>query len=117
MAKVVETPDLETPTLAERIQVAEAAVEEIEAEHRGVTARLNAARADLDALIAQVPSFATSTDNVQAIQDYLGQQASALEERGFRMKLIKESGLDLKALAADLKSPLDAALGSRRKSG
>lgn len=88
-----------------------------EASYSKAKALLDAARAELDALIAEEPAFASSTDNIHAIRGYLDQQQKVLAERGEKMRLIRESGLDLKALAADLKSPLDASLGSRRKSG
>ena len=56
-----------------------------------------------------------TNSNTDAIQGYLASQRKLLEERGLRRQMIKESGLDLKALAQDLKSPLDAAMA--RKSG
>lgn len=49
------------------------------------------------------------------ITEYLKRQQKNLEERGARKALIKESGLDLKQLAKDLRSPLDAAM--ERKNG
>ncbi len=53
--------------------------------------------------------------NSDAIQGYLASQRKQLEARGARKRLIAESGLDLKELAKDLKSPLDAAMA--RKTG
>ena len=51
------------------------------------------------------------------ITAYLRQQQKNLEERGARKALIKESGLDLKQLAKDLKSPLDAAMERKNSRG
>lgn len=42
------------------------------------------------------------------IQAYLERQKENLEMRAQRMKLIRESGINLKELAKDLKSPIDA---------
>lgn len=49
------------------------------------------------------------------IGDYLSRQRANLEDRAARKYLIKDSGLDLKQLAKDLKSPIDAAM--ERKTG
>lgn len=55
--------------------------------------------------------------NNDAIQGYLASQRKQLEARGIRKQLIAESGLDLKELAKDLKSPLDAALARKSTRG
>jgi hypothetical protein len=54
-------------------------------------------------------------DNASAIRAYLDAQVAKGAERAARKKLILESGLDMKELARDLKSPLDAAMA--RKTG
>ena len=64
-------------------------------------------------LEAQLQERASAGEN--PIQAYLKRQQQNLEERGARKQLLKESGLDLKALAKDLKSPLDASM--ERKNG
>lgn len=56
-----------------------------------------------------------SNQNANAIQAYLASQRKQLEARGVRKAMIVESGLDLKELAKDLKSPLDSAMA--RKTG
>lgn len=49
-----------------------------------------------------------------AIQSYLARQRTILEERAARKQLIKDSGIDLKLLADNLKAPIDAARARRR---
>ena len=48
---------------------------------------------------------------------YLESQKRVLEERAARNAMIKDSGLDLKALAQGLKSPLDGAMERRNQRG
>jgi hypothetical protein len=59
----------------------------------------------------------SSPNNANTIMDYLQRQQKNLEERGARKQLIRESGLDLKQLAKDLKSPLDAAMERKNTRG
>ena len=57
------------------------------------------------------------TSNIQAIQDYLASQKRILEDRARRRAIIQESGVDLKGLTANLKSPIDAAMARRTGRG
>ena len=66
--------------------------------------------ADLEAKLVENGGNPQST-----ITDYLKRQRQNLEDRAARKFLIKDSGLDLKQLAKDLKSPVDAAM--ERKTG
>lgn len=66
--------------------------------------------ADLEAKLAENGGSPQNT-----ITEYLKRQRQNLEERGARKFLIRDSGLDLKQLAKDLKSPVDAAM--ERKTG
>jgi hypothetical protein len=66
-------------------------------------------------LVDRLQAISPPDDNATAIRAYLNAQVAKGEERAARKKLITESGLDLKALASDLKSPLDAAMS--RKTG
>lgn len=52
-----------------------------------------------------------------AIQAYLAAQRKRGEERAARQALIAESGIDLKALARDLRSPLDSAMARKNFRG
>lgn len=51
----------------------------------------------------------------EAILEYLRHSQKRGEERAGRIKLISESGLNLKELATNLKSPLDTALSRKKK--
>lgn len=66
--------------------------------------------ADLEAKLAE-----NGGSPRNAITDYLARQRQNLEERGARKFILKDSGLDLKQLVKDLKSPLDGAM--ERKTG
>lgn len=56
------------------------------------------------------------TENPQAIiKQYLESSKVVLKNRGLKMRIISESGIDLKQLASDLKSPLDASFLRRRQ--
>ena len=57
-----------------------------------------------------------SVDNQNAIGAYLRGQQLVLEERAARQKLISESGINLKELADNLRSPLDTSLARRQRS-
>jgi hypothetical protein len=66
-------------------------------------------------LADQLAAVSPKDDTPTAIRSYLDAQVAKGNERTARKQLIAESGLDLKALAQDLKSPLDAAMS--RKTG
>jgi len=55
--------------------------------------------------------------NMGDIQDYLESQKRKLEERGIKKAIIRESGIDLKALQKDLASPLDSAMARKTSRG
>lgn len=76
---------------------------------------LSDAQNELARLEAQLKESPASGGN--PITAYLKQQQKNLEARGARKALIKESGLDLKQLAKDLKSPLDAAMERKTNRG
>jgi hypothetical protein len=67
---------------------------------------------DLSDAVAKQNGIVTSQD---AIRMYLANQQEVLVERAERMKMIKNSGLNLKELASSLKSPLDTAITRRHK--
>lgn len=63
----------------------------------------------------------TTNTNAGAIRGYLDRQKQALLERGARQQMIKDSGINFKELARNLKAPIDAVRqrqtghGNRRK--
>lgn len=69
------------------------------------------ALAQLEARKRHLPTVA----NENPITGYLASQVRVLEERAARMKVLDESGINLKDLARDLKSPLDAAISNRKR--
>lgn len=87
----------------------QAKLESLMADKRSVEQQIAQATAEADALIDEAEQTAGPQDSVRAIQDYLTRQKEILAERGKRMRQIRESGVDLKALAKSLKAPIDAA--------
>lgn len=63
----------------------------------------------------EIAKLSKTADN--PITSYLARQREVLAERGARKDLIKESGIDLKQLAKDLKSPLDSAMSRKNTRG
>jgi uncharacterized protein YdbL (DUF1318 family) len=59
------------------------------------------------------PQRSTGND----IQDYLAAQRKNLEARAARQQMIRESGINLKELASNLKAPIDAARARRNTRG
>lgn len=107
----------ELSSIAEELEGVEAELENIDAwvaKAQEEQARLRETRDDL---VARQETLLPSENvrNTNAIQGYLAAQTKILEARGEKKLLLKESGLDLKELARDLKSPLDAAMA--RKTG
>lgn len=90
-------------------------VEQIRVHLNEVLRSFEQARAREDSLREKLDALRPKDDDTNAIQAYLASQRRQLEDRAARKKLIRESGLDLKELARDLKAPIDAAMA--RKTG
>ncbi len=69
---------------------------------------LSIARNREDELRVALERLRPVTSQADAIQDYLASQRKILEQRAARQQLIKESGLNLRELATNLKAPIDA---------
>lgn len=67
--------------------------------------------AEIENQISKLPQ----ANNGNAIGQYLASQRKVLAERGELKRTVKESGIDLKKLAASLQSPLDAAYKARAR--
>ena len=71
----------------------------------------------MDARIAKLDKLKPKEPASVVIQDYLASQRRSLDERAARKQLIKDSGINLKELARDLKSPIDAAMARKNSRG
>ena len=69
---------------------------------------------EVHALAEQLANSKPVETSQTAIQSYLKSEQSVLEERGVRLEMIARSGIKLKDLADNLKSPLDASLARKR---
>ena len=107
-------PD-EVPSLEAQLAEAVAHTEKVRQALDMVNTELAASIKREDALRDEMRKAGPKDTNQDAIKAYLKAQVTKGAERAARQALIKESGLDLKALARDLKSPLDAAMA--RKTG
>lgn len=117
-----DLPTLNPPPLAEvsdadnlNARIAEAKLQLSDAQDRLQLAKqdLSDAQNKVSDLEAQLKE--TSVGAANPITEYLKSQQRVLEERGAKRQLIRESGLNLKELAKQLKSPLDSAM--ERKNG
>lgn len=117
-----DLPTLNPPPLAEvsdadnlNARIAEAKLQLSDAQDRLQLAKqdLSDAQNKVSDLEAQLKE--TSVGAANPITEYLKSQQRVLEERGVKRQLIRESGLNLKELAKQLKSPLDSAM--ERKNG
>lgn len=107
----------EIESLEAQVASAESEIAEVEKALAEGKSLLIKKRQACDDLINKLVAIRPKDDTPSAIQQYLASQKKLLHERGERRKLISESGLDLKQLAADVKSPLDAALSRRKTKG
>ena len=120
-----DLPNLNPPPLAEQAgdasdltaRIAEAKLQLSDAQDRLHLAKqeLSDAQNKVAHLEAQIKETAVGAAN--PITEYLKSQQRVLEERGAKRQLIRESGLNLKQLAKELKSPLDSAMERRNGRG
>lgn len=75
------------------------------------------ARAKEDELRVKLEEARPQRNTGNDIQDYLAAQRKNLEARAARQQMIRESGINLKELASNLKAPIDAARARRNTRG
>ena len=105
------TPEI---TLEQQFQQAQAYLEILNARLSDTQKEIHSVQVIVNNLADEIERVNPKETSQQAILRFLGSKRNVLENRSDRLKLIKDSGIDLNALAKDLKSPLDAAL-SRKK--
>ena len=101
-AALAEQEELVSKIRAHKVEV-DKAFEEARAKEDELRIKLEEAR----------PQRSTGND----IQDYLAAQRKSLEARAARQQMIRESGINLKELASNLKAPIDAARARRNTRG
>lgn len=101
-AALAEQEELVSKIRAHKVEV-DKAFEEARAKEDELRVKLEEAR----------PQRSTGND----IQDYLAAQRKNLEARAARQQMIRESGINLKELASNLKAPIDAARARRNTRG
>lgn len=101
-AALAEQEELVSKIRAHKVEV-DKAFEEARAKEDELRVKLEEAR----------PQRSTGND----IQDYLAAQRKNLEARAARQQMIRESGINLKELASNLKAPIDAVRARRNTRG
>lgn len=101
-AALAEQEELVSKIRAYKVEV-DKAFEEARAKEDELRVKLEEAR----------PQRSTGND----IQDYLAAQRKNLEARATRQQMIRESGINLKELASNLKAPIDAVRARRNTRG
>lgn len=107
----------EVAALEAELAEAREATQEVREAMDMVKAELAKRQAREDDLVLRLEKLTPKHSNTLAIQDYFKAQDQKLAERAARQQAIRDSGLDLKALARDLKSPLDAAMARKASRG
>lgn len=102
IAALAEQEELVSKIRAHKVET-DKAFEEARAKEDELRVKLEEAR----------PQRSTGND----IQDYLAAQRKNLEARAARQQMIRESGINLKELASNLKAPIDAARARRNTRG
>lgn len=122
-AEQSEVEDFGPDAVRDEVETLEAELEEIQSAMSDRRRQIDALKQEVDAMAIREADLHAAieaktdrrSDNVGAIQAYLASQRKILEQRGARKTMIRESGLDLKALAAGLRAPIDSAMA--RKTG
>ena len=101
--------------LAAQLAVQSAKVEMLRQAKDKASVEFDAARRAEDALRVQMDAKVAKHGGQASITAYLAAQQERIAGRAERQKLVQQAGIDLKALAAGLKSPIDMAMA--RKTG
>lgn len=107
-------PDSRELTLKEQLLVEQTKLEEL---HKSVDLLQNQCDKQIDVvnkLALKIEKEFGQENTQDAISKYLAGQRVVLQERAAKLKMIAESGLSLKDLAENLKSPIDASLARKR---
>ncbi len=104
-------------TDADEIKALEAFVEETDARAASIRREMDLLKEELSEVVAtndrareKLDQLRPADTNQSAIAEYLQSQNRRLEERAARKSILANSGVDLRELARDLRSPLDAAM-------
>lgn len=117
----VEVGQSEQPDATQTLQAQlEEALEELNEDEEFLVAaqtRLSKSRAKVDSLKDKLSAVTPKANVSHTIMAYLESQKNILNERAQRNAALKASGLDLKALARGMRSPLDAAMARKTDRG
>jgi hypothetical protein len=101
-------------TLEEGLRIAQLELDQLVQEFGLLQNQVFEKTKEVHSLAEQVANAKPVETSQTAIQSYLRSEQGVLEERGVRLEMIARSGIKLKDLADNLKSPLDASLARKR---
>lgn len=101
-------------TLSEQLVVEQLQLESVRKQFHEVELALKTQTALVSHLAEEVSIELGIETSQDAIISYLKGQQQDLQERAARQKIISESGINLKELAQNLRSPLDSSLARKR---
>lgn len=110
--EVEGSDELDEPDEASEVEAAlektRQRIDELRREVDLLTEEINKLAQEEQTLHSLLLTLKPATSNIQAIQAYLDRQKQNLQLRAERMRMIRESGINLKELANNLKAPVDA---------
>lgn len=109
--------DATVAEIQQRLHEATALMNSLERQKIAIEKEFKAAQAEVDSITRELEVLVPPETTSDALQGYFARQQQLLQDRASRMKMIQNSGLDLKALTAGLKSPIDAAMSRRTGRG
>lgn len=120
--EVVETK-IDTPTVIEVQELTtQQKLDEAQEYLANIISRYNKLEKEIKSIQQIINELAVQAElenpketNQDAISGYLASKNKSLEDRAHRIKLITESGIQLKDLAQNLRSPIDARLSRKSK--
>ena len=113
---IVETPILiQEVTAQQKLDEAQEYLENLNSQYNDLGKEIDSTQKIVNELAVQAELENPKETNQEAISGYLASKNKSLEARSHRIKLISESGIQLKDLAQSLKSPIDARLSRKSK--
>ena len=113
---IMETPvPIQELTTQQKLDEAQEYLDHLNSNYSKLGVEISSMQVLVSELAVQAERENPKETNQDAISSYLASKNKSLEARSHRIKLIAESGLQLKDLAQGLKSPIDARLSRKSK--
>jgi hypothetical protein len=106
---------IEVPTFSQQLSEAQTYYDSLNKKVNDGIKELNEVQSIIADLAEKVEKEIPKETSQQSVLNFLSSKAGVLQNRAARIGLIQESGIDLKNLAKDLKSPLDSKMSRKKK--